>query len=292
MPGQPGLFTSLPAWEAMLADHNGPAAGTSLASDARAPFAWRQNREEGRKMEPETRIASDKKLSLAFNTHGGGSTLTEEIFLLRAIMTSFDFVIVSPKFRLVPEHPFPTPLDDGWDTLLWMLSNEGSLGFDRQNVLLAAGSARGSLISVLGVIVGNAIAGEDFGSEDVRPIGFGTQTMVKGIFLNVPITCHPSFLPMHESPNTSYAQAISGTTLLCSEEMYKIWELYAARSEPYDQRHPDMSPLLADLTNFPPPRIYTAGQDPVRDEALAFEHKLKDAAREVKVFMCLGHSMI
>lgn len=320
------LFTSSPTWAAMLADPNGPAAGAKLTFDANSIYPWKQNREERQTMEeawskqfppskygyqrtevqvtmrdgvsipvkiyrPE-KTSSDKPLPLVFNTHGGGwyqgSTLTEEIFLMRAIMISFEFVIVSPEYRLAPEHPFPTALDDCWDTFLWTLKNEELLAFDRQNVLLAASSAGGSLTSAIAVRVGNAIAG-DFGDE-VSPelVDFQTKkTRVKGVVLNVPITCHPDFLP-DKYPNTSYAEAVSGTTLLCSEEMHKIWALYAAPSGKYSGANPEISPLLADLRNFPPSWIYIAGQDPVRDEAVAFGQKLKEAGRNVEVVMYPG----
>ncbi|KAI1335924.1 Alpha/Beta hydrolase protein [Xylariaceae sp. FL0016] len=235
---------------------------------------------------------SNEPLPLVFNTHGGGwyqgSTLTEEIFLMRALMHSFNFVIVSPEFRLVPEHPFPTGLDDCWDTLLWTLRNQSSLAFDPQNVLLAASSAGGSLTATIATRLGNASASStatDGGAASPRALpGLGTAVRVRGVVLNVPITCHPDHLPPGY-PHTSYAEACSGTTLLCSEEMRAIWDLYAPGGSGGD---PDMSPLLADLRHFPPARIYVAGQDPVRDEAVAFATKLRELGRDVTLTVYPG----
>lgn len=97
-------------------------------------------------------------------------------------MRNFNVVIVSPAIRLAPKNLFPTPLDDCWDTLLWTLQNQESVGFASQTILLAASSAGGSLTSALGVRVGNAMAGDDFGSEVVRKIGFGTKTKARAYF--------------------------------------------------------------------------------------------------------------
>ncbi|KUI69006.1 Arylacetamide deacetylase [Cytospora mali] len=350
------LYTSSPSWEAYLADPNSGAAGASLEFDAAADYPWEQNRQDRKAMEaawskefppskygyqreqmdvemrdgstipvmiyrPEGQRAVQERLPLVFNTHGGGwyqgSTVTDEIFLLRVIMSGFQVVIVSPEYRLVPEHPFPTPLDDCWDTLIWALKNDGLLGFDPHNVLLAASSAGGSLTAALGVRLGNIAAGKagvgDYAGissgglqivlkhdPEVRKNGQapltssnGTVVTVKGVLLNVPITCHPDFLPPDEEyPNTSYAEARAGTTLLCSEEMRKIWALYAGEPIPSSSVHPgsnpDMSPLLADLQHFPPSRIYVAGQDPLRDEAVAFATKLRRASRQVEIVMYPG----
>lgn len=105
--------------------------------------------------------------------------------------------------------------------------------------------------------------------------------------MNVPITCHPDFFPPEYS-NKSYAEAVSGTTPLISDEMHKIWALYAAPSGICSGANPEISTLLADLKNFPRSRIYVAGQDPVRDEAVAFAEKLEATGMEVKLAMYRG----
>lgn len=138
-------------------------AGIALAFDASGPFPWRKNREDRTQMEAswskefssskygyerrEVEVAmrdevsihvmvyrsiasAGKQLPLLFKTHGGGwyqGFTTEEIFLICAIMNSFQFVIVSPEFLLVPVYAFPTGFEDCWDTLLWGLRNEEPL---------------------------------------------------------------------------------------------------------------------------------------------------------------------
>ncbi|KAI1500239.1 Alpha/Beta hydrolase protein, partial [Biscogniauxia marginata] len=318
------VYTSSPTWAALLADPNGPAAGISVTFDNSVPLPWQKNRKERADAEAawstanppskfgyervEVKVkmrdgaeipvmvyrpenSAGKRLPLMFVTHGGGwyqgSYVIEEIFQMRAVMKHFQFVIVAPEFRLSPENPYPTGLNDCWDTFLWTLRNDESLSYDRRNVIIAASSGGGATAAVLGIRTGNAAAGNDVDSEELRQHGFGTKTIIKGVFLNVPGLCHPDFFPK-EYPATSYAEAHSGTTVFTGEEMYLIWKLYEDPSNPKCGADPEMSPLLADLRNFPPTRIYVAGQDPLRDEALAFATKLKQASRDVDVFFYPG----
>jgi len=55
--------------------------------------------------------------------HGGGFCIggleTEEVNS-RLYCEELGFVVVNVDYRLAPEHPFPTPVNDAWDAVKWV----------------------------------------------------------------------------------------------------------------------------------------------------------------------------
>ena len=60
---------------------------------------------------------------LIFLLHGGGWTVGslegEELFA-RNLVSQLGVGCTSLEYRLAPDHPFPTPVHDAWDALLWV----------------------------------------------------------------------------------------------------------------------------------------------------------------------------
>ncbi|CEJ87828.1 hypothetical protein VHEMI04526 [[Torrubiella] hemipterigena] len=53
--------------------------------------------------------------------------------------------IFSVDYRLAPEHPYPTPLEDCWDILKWITANDEQLGVDVHRIGIMGESAGGGL---------------------------------------------------------------------------------------------------------------------------------------------------
>lgn len=56
-----------------------------------------------------------------------------------------NIVVVSVDYRLAPEHPFPYPLNDSYDGLLWCKENAHLLGVDPERIIISGSSAGATL---------------------------------------------------------------------------------------------------------------------------------------------------
>jgi acetyl esterase/lipase len=84
--------------------------------------------------------------------HGGGMMIGApemDDVLLSNTATELDMVIVSPKYKLAPENPYPAALDDcqsGWE---WMLENQAERQIDPHRIAIGGESAGGGLAAGL-----------------------------------------------------------------------------------------------------------------------------------------------
>jgi acetyl esterase/lipase len=80
--------------------------------------------------------------------HGGGMMVGDRftgIGMLLAWVEEFDLVGVSVEYRLAPEHPDPTPVEDCYAGLVWLSENARTLGVDRDRLIVCGSSAGGGL---------------------------------------------------------------------------------------------------------------------------------------------------
>ena len=94
--------------------------------------------------------------------HGGGWVLN---FLdiydasLARLANQSGAIIISVNYQKAPEHPFPIPFDDCYQTLLWVIANAKALGISAEKIGVAGDSAGGNLASAVALKArDNAIA--------------------------------------------------------------------------------------------------------------------------------------
>lgn len=190
--------------------------------------------------------------------HGGGWVLGDiEQFdtLAREIAHHTNCTVVLPEYRLAPEHPFPTAVDDAWDALTWTVRQLPTLATDSAPLYIAGDSAGGTLATV---VVHRCH------TREVHPI--------ERQFLFYPAcSADFSYASYHEPANQ---------TLLTWQAMKWFWDQYVPE---VDQRcHPDASPMhIASLEQSPPTTIIIAAHDILRDEGNAYAAKLQAAGVEV-----------
>jgi acetyl esterase len=86
--------------------------------------------------------------------HGGGWVLN---FLdiydasLTRLANQSGAVIISVAYQKAPEHPFPVPFDDCYETMLWVIANSTALGINPNKIGVAGDSAGGNLASAVAI---------------------------------------------------------------------------------------------------------------------------------------------
>ncbi|EXJ67146.1 uncharacterized protein A1O5_09793 [Cladophialophora psammophila CBS 110553] len=86
--------------------------------------------------------------------HGGGGVVgsaSSVAPLARELVKDQGSVVISPQYRLAPEHPFPTGPDDGWDAFEYIVTHISSLGaqIDPSLGLVVGGSSQGAVLASL-----------------------------------------------------------------------------------------------------------------------------------------------
>ena len=101
-----------------------------------APSEWHQTLRRGR------------KFPVLLNFHAGGFTIgsaTDDSRWASAVVEVADTVVVSVQYRLAPEYPFPTAIEDGVDALFYLFQNAERFNLDADRFGLSGFSSGGSM---------------------------------------------------------------------------------------------------------------------------------------------------
>jgi len=170
-------------------------------------------------------------------------------------------VVVAVDYRLAPEHPYPTGLDDAYDAYHWLVEHAEDLGVDRSSISIGGNSAGANLAAAL--------------ARKVRDAG-GPQPILQ--LLEVPA--------LDLTLATAREAAAAG-----GQDMAGELDVAVARylSDPGAAREPLASPMLADdLNGLPPAVIFTAEHDPLRTEGERYAARLNAAGVPARATRHLG----
>jgi len=166
-------------------------------------------------------------------------------------------VVVSPDYRLTPEHPFPAGLDDCYAVLEWLAAEADGLGVDRGR-LAVMGDSSGA----------NLAAGCCFEAR-----GRGGPRL-RGQVLNYPA------LGL-DFETASYVEN-ADAPVLCRDEMIYFWKHYVGAE--LACRDPRAVPLAADdFRGLPPAYVTTAEYDPLREDGKRYAAALAAAGVSVEI---------
>jgi monoterpene epsilon-lactone hydrolase len=162
------------------------------------------------------------------------------------------------EYRLAPEHPFPSALDDSVTIYRWLLSS----GFKPENLVIAGESAGGGLCLALLLAL----------KEQNIPM----PSAAVAISPWTDLTCSSD---SYISKNR-YSPA--------PQDSWLVFSRYYAGNQPTTL--PLISPLYGDLKGLPPIFINSAENDELYDEGKKFAYKAKEAG--VDVTFRVGTGMI
>ena len=184
--------------------------------------------------------------------HGGGfvlGTLDSSDRMCRELAYLAGCVVVSIDYRLAPEHPFPAAVDDACAATRYVMEHAGEFGIDENQV---------------------AIGGESSGAN------LATVTALKRRQNAVPaLTFQLLVYPLVDFADDSTSMREFASGHFITSEMLAFFERHYLG--PADRRHPDASPLHADLRGLPPAFVMTAECDPLRDQGEAYARELDRA---------------
>ncbi len=186
--------------------------------------------------------------------HGGGfvsGDLDEgDQFLSRLVELVPGFVVLSSRYTLAGEKPFPAAVEDAHAVLMWAKKHKAGIGWSGKSMVVAGIEAGANLAAVC------ALMSRDRGAPTLAG-----QVLV---------------MPMLDPGLTTCSMrdvAPGADTIEVANSCAASYRGYLPNAA--DRSHPYASPLQSSrLRNLPPALILSAEDDPLRDEAEQYGAKL------------------
>ncbi|MGU3377540.1 alpha/beta hydrolase [Chryseobacterium sp. M5A1_1a] len=203
---------------------------------------------------------STQELPLLYWMHGGGMIggLPEQDDLqMKEIAIKANCTVISIDYRVAPEYPYPVPLKDCYEGLMWIVEHSKTLGIDAKKIAVGGASAGAGLAAALTLKI------KKYGG---------------------PVLVHQSLLyPMLDHKNkTNSSQQITNLGLWDRSFNLIGWEAYLGKNH-LDVKAPEFaSPVhTEDLYALPDTFIAVGSLDLFRDEDIEFALRLMEAGVKV-----------
>jgi acetyl esterase len=245
--------------ETALANRGEPRAVESIV-DVELPL-------EGRTLQARLYVPfDDESKALVVYFHGGGfvvGDLDTHDALCRRLSSDTRMRFLSVDYRLAPEHPFPSGINDAVDTIRYVVANVTDFDHPAAEVIVMGDSAGATLITVACALTRN------------ENLGIAAQVVI-----------YPTLGP--ELFTDSVHEFGAGHVLDIDHLRYD-YGLYLDGWT--DHSDPRVTPLMfEDLSGAPPAIVVVAECDPLRDEAVAYAGLLEHF--DVRVELLEAEGMI
>lgn len=202
--------------------------------------------------------------------HGGGfifGSPETELFNCSWVAHALNIAAVHVCYRHTPHVKGLTPWHDALDGFEWIAAHTDMLGIDPTRIVVGGMSAGASLTAC---VVQNELR---------RSRESNTPSRIKGQLLGIPNLVHNKAFPYHlfaDREKVSLVQCAEAA-VIPKARMDMFTNLLGSEVDPFDHT---WSPGLADeeeLRGMPQTAFLIAGWDPLRDDALWYAQKLRNA---------------
>lgn len=181
--------------------------------------------------------------------HGGGyirGDIDTHDSVCRVLARDAGCMVVSPAYRLAPEHRFPAAAEDAFAVVDYMSRKAKDFGVDQARIAVGGDSAGGNLA------IAASLQARDKGAPKIR-----FQLLI---------------YPVTDLTSANESKRLFSKGYLLNSMPFYIASYLGPNG---DGGNPLASPLLSDdLSRLPPAYVVTAGFDPLRDEGQDFARKL------------------
>ncbi len=203
------------------------------------------------------------KDKIILNLHGGGYSApmnnAYRRFAYRLSRAGGGMPVVSPDYRVAPEHPFPAALEDAVLAYRWILRG----GWQPEQIVLAGESAGGGLALALCHYLkehGQALPGALLVMSPWTDLTLSGDSYVDNFSTDI----------------------VFGNTV--DTMIFQNWK-YVGKA---DSHHPYVSPLFGDFSGFPPALIQVSDREMLYSDALGVAQKLQQAGSKVRLSVYEG----
>ena len=212
------------------------------------------------------RLPSSDSRAAVLYLHGGGMILgSVPIFdgPVSRYVVHTGVPMLSVEYRLAPEHPYPTPVEDSYAGLVWLGAHTAELDVDAERIAVMGDSAGGGLAAAVAIL-----------SRDRGGPLLARQILLYPMLDDRTTTPDPEIVPF---AGWTYDDNITGWNALLGERL---------ANTPVD---PTAAPSrLTNATGLPPAYIEVGQLDIFRDEDITYALTLSHAGVPVELHLHPG----
>jgi len=204
---------------------------------------------------------------LVYNTHGGGmvagNNRSDELADELDRAEELQLAVAAVNYRLAPEHPAPTPVEDCYAGLAWAAGHAAELGFDGRTVV-SGNSAGGALAA------GLALLARDRGGPALL-----------GQMLQCPM--------LDDRCDTTSCAQLADAGLWDGRSNRAGWTALLGARRGTENVDPASAPArAADLSGLPPLFVDVGSTEALRDDALGYTARVWDAGGQAELHVWSG----